>query len=74
MLLTKLIPESNIIQMFTVNISELVEQFRTKCQAGVSEAKPDPNESLVVIQDKEYKKLSSTVDMELALKLYNIYR
>lgn len=31
-------------------------------------------EELKIIQDKKYKRLASTVDMKLALKLYNTFR
>lgn len=31
-------------------------------------------EELRILQDKEYKRLASTVDVTLALKLYNVYR
>lgn len=38
-------------------------------------AKPgDVNEELKLIQDQEFKRLGCSVDMELALKIYNVYR
>lgn len=62
--------------MFICNVPKLVAEFLNLARNNVpptAESRKEINE-LKLIQDPEYRRIMSTVDMSLALKLYNIYR
>jgi glycogen debranching enzyme len=70
----ELIPLMKIEEVFLVNVDELVEEFGklldvTKPASG-SQSEEDESK-LVVLQDPEYRRLKSRVDLGLALRLYN---
>ena len=65
-----------IPELYMLDIGSLVTEFynlartNTPYVAGGLHDK----EQLKIIPHKEYHRLKATVDMELALKLYNVYR
>jgi hypothetical protein len=63
-----------IEEVFIVNVDKLVEEFGklldvTKPASG-SQSEEDESK-LLVLQDPEYRRLKSRVDLGLALRLYN---
>lgn len=62
--------------MFICNVPKLVAEFLNLARNNVPPTSESQKhaEELKLIQDTEYRRMMSTVDMNLALKLYNIYR
>ncbi|PSN51057.1 hypothetical protein C0J52_01523 [Blattella germanica] len=75
-LLGYFLPQVKIPELYMLDIGSLVTEFynlartNTPYVAGGLHDK----EQLKIIPHKEYHRLKATVDMELALKLYNVYR
>lgn len=65
-----------IPELYMLDVDSLVNAFysmaRTRLPpvAGTTQEKGQ----LKIIPDKQYRRLKATVDMELALRLYNVYR
>ena len=60
----------DIHEFFSVDVDCVVAQFRTK----ISKEPPSTSkveEPLEIIQDPQYRRLQSTVDLDLAAKIYN---
>uniref|UniRef100_A0A5S6QS88 4-alpha-glucanotransferase n=1 Tax=Trichuris muris TaxID=70415 RepID=A0A5S6QS88_TRIMR len=72
-LLDEVYPKTRIHELFQVNVEELVKIFKEKVEAeGRPSAPPaEQGKSLRIIQDLEYHRLSSKVDMDLAMALFN---
>ncbi|KAK9504313.1 hypothetical protein O3M35_010677 [Rhynocoris fuscipes] len=72
-----LLPQANIAEFYILDIQKLVMEFNDKCFSGEPSKNPgglNSDNKLKVIQDPLYRRLKSTIDMKLALKIYNIYR
>ncbi|CAA9999855.1 unnamed protein product [Nesidiocoris tenuis] len=73
---TFLIPKAQIPEMFLVDVTKYVQNFKD----AIANATPNNwsnnfNENdLRIIQDPQFRRLESKVDMDLAIKLFNIYR
>uniref|UniRef100_A0ABD2WG93 Glycogen debranching enzyme n=1 Tax=Trichogramma kaykai TaxID=54128 RepID=A0ABD2WG93_9HYME len=73
---THFLPIAKIHELFTLNVEEIISEF-TNC---VRNQLPNENleefagKSIDIIRDRDYRRLKATIDMPLALKLYNIYR
>ena len=72
-LLDTVLPGARLWEYFSVDVEAVVEEFRTAVYRlnGGSHPRPE-GKRLQIIQDKLYRRLSSTVDMDLALELFNI--
>ena len=75
-LLTIVLPKVKIHELFQLNIDKIITEFQEKVRAGLpSVAKnKESDEELTIIPDLEFGRLTATIDMNKALKLYNIYR
>ena len=65
------LPQVNIPELFLPNVEELVQQFeaRIKCSPVAALATGDGDrEGLKIIQDPEFRRNMSTVDLDLALR------
>ncbi|XP_032451729.1 glycogen debranching enzyme isoform X2 [Nasonia vitripennis] len=73
---TYFLPLAKIHELYTVDINEIVSEFLNIARNQIPQDEPPEthNESIVIIRDPEYRRLKSTIDMQLALKIYNIYR
>ncbi|XP_058794874.1 glycogen debranching enzyme isoform X2 [Phymastichus coffea] len=72
---TYFLPLAKIHELYTMNIDELVAEFVNVARNQIpGENQADSNESISIIKDPEYRRLKATVDMPLALKLFNVYR
>lgn len=62
--------------MFQLNIDKIVTEFQDKVRAGPPPLakKSECIDELILIPDLEFRRLKATIDMNKALKLYNIYR
>lgn len=71
-----MLPKINIPDMYICDVDKLALEFyniarnRVPPIAGL----PDETKELQMIRDPFYRRLKATVDMELALRLYNVYR
>lgn len=61
--------------MYTIDVNEIVAEFLNSAR---NEMPQDVNNTttkdITVIQDPAFRRLKSTIDMQLALKKYNTYR
>jgi len=62
--------------LFQLNIDKIVAEFQEKVRAGSPPIAINEklNEELTIVPDSEFGRLTATIDMNKALKLYNIYR
>ncbi|XP_075970101.1 glycogen debranching enzyme isoform X2 [Anticarsia gemmatalis] len=77
LLLTQLLPEARLHEMYMCHAADLVQEFyymaRNKVPAPAAKCAEDERE-LKLLPDPQYRRLRATVDMDLALQLYNVYR
>lgn len=75
-ILADVLPRINIPEMYLCNVDKLVQEFTAASRnrvppiAGLA----SETEQLKMIRDPQYRRSRATVDMELALRLYNVYR
>lgn len=73
---TTYLPKVNLYEFYQCNIEKYVQQFSEKIRSG----KPPTasthiqDKNLTLIQDLEYKRLGTTIDFDLAISKYNVYR
>lgn len=76
-LLGSLLPEVNIPDLYLINVNDLVTEFQQLSRNRVPplpSTTPPEYSQLKLIPDPQFRRLHATVDMELALRLYNVYR
>lgn len=78
LLATQLVPEARLHEMYACDVSEIVQEFyraaRNKVPAPARAApESTPVEELRLLPDPQCRRLRASVDMELALRLYNVY-
>lgn len=73
---TFLVPKAKIPDMFMLDVPTLVEAFKNIITSSETNKWNDSLncDDLKIIQDPEYMPLKSTIDMSLAVRLFNIYR
>nr|XP_012233838.1 PREDICTED: glycogen debranching enzyme isoform X2 [Linepithema humile] len=72
---THFLPLVKIHEMYTVDVNEIITGFLSLARDGVpQEVNNTTAENISVIQDPDFRKLKSTINMQLALKKYNTYR
>lgn len=73
---THFLPLAKIHELYTLDISEVLAEFMNlaRSQIPADDTSDVKNESISIVRDPEYRRLKSTIDMNLALKLYNTYR
>jgi glycogen debranching enzyme len=72
-LLESVLPEARLWEYSSVDVEAVVDEFRTAVYRlnGGSHPRPE-GKRLTIVQDKSYRRLCSTVDMDMALELFNI--
>lgn len=75
-MLSTVLPRVKIHELFQLNIDKIVTEFQDKVRSGPPPLsnKLEYNEEIILIPDPDFRRLSATIDMEKALKRYNIYR
>ncbi|XP_028666965.1 glycogen debranching enzyme isoform X1 [Erpetoichthys calabaricus] len=65
-------PKLKLWEFFQVNVEKAVEQFKTLLVQGKhkTKGKLDPKQHLKIIQDPNFKRFGSTVDLNLALETF----
>ncbi|KAF5292269.1 hypothetical protein FQR65_LT11232 [Abscondita terminalis] len=72
---TKVLTKIKLQEMVICDVSKLISDFLESARKNPSTAQiRNPDRTLKLIPDPMFRRLSATVDMELALQLYNIYR
>ena len=56
--------------MFSVNVDELVEDFRKLLDTCQSPTPTEKITELKIIQDQTYRRFKSTVDLDLAIEIH----
>ncbi|KAK7868484.1 hypothetical protein R5R35_001895 [Gryllus longicercus] len=71
------LPQVKIPELYMLDVNHIVSDFQDLARRRVppvgSVPTPSPQE-LKIIPDPLYRRLKATVDMELALRIYNVYR
>ncbi|BFY99964.1 hypothetical protein BsWGS_03004 [Bradybaena similaris] len=70
----KVFPTYRIHEFYLVGIEQCIREFRKAIESNVSTDFDTPETHLKVIQDPTFRRLASTLDMKVALKLYNTDR
>lgn len=75
-LLTTVLPKIKVHELFQLDIDKIVAEFQEKVRAGLPPlaTNAESDEELTIIPDSEFGRLTATIDMNKALKLYNIYK
>lgn len=68
------LPQVKIHEFFMVNVDALVKEFRSKMSSKRLDREPLDVYELAIVQDPLYRRFKSTVDMGLALRLFNTCR
>ncbi|XP_034951239.1 glycogen debranching enzyme isoform X2 [Chelonus insularis] len=72
---THFLPLVKIHELYSLDVNEVIGDFLNLARTQMpQDAIPIQEKSIVIIQDPQFRRLKSTVDMNLALQLYNIYR
>lgn len=63
-------------ELFIVDVNKYLEQFLALARktAPIKDSERDSLPDIEIIQDPEFRRLKSGIDMDLALKKYNSYR
>ncbi|XP_025834524.1 glycogen debranching enzyme-like [Agrilus planipennis] len=75
-LYTNVLPQINLQDLYICNVNKLVAEFLDYARNKVppiSETR-NPVEELKLVQDPLYRRLESTVSMDTALRIYNVFR
>jgi glycogen debranching enzyme len=75
-LLGYFLPQVKIPELYMLDVDSLVSAFHSMARSQLPPVAGTAQEKgqLKIIPDKQYRRLKATVDMELALRLYNTYR
>lgn len=79
-LIEKVLPKVKLHELFILPVENLVADFLSKCRSLPPPSASSAAESSFILsdlkikQDPSFRRLKSTVDMELALKCYNVFR
>ncbi|XP_053603151.1 glycogen debranching enzyme isoform X2 [Plodia interpunctella] len=74
---TQLVPEARLHEMYICNTQDIVHEFYYMAKNKVPPVKTSTESDrgeLKLIQDPQFRRLKSTVDLDLALQIYNVYR
>ncbi|XP_020285124.1 glycogen debranching enzyme isoform X1 [Pseudomyrmex gracilis] len=72
---THFLPLVKIHELYTVDVNETIAEFLNLARNETPQNVNNPiTEEISVIQDPQFRRLKSTIDMQLALKKYNTYR
>lgn len=71
------LPRVRIPELYLLNTHSLMEEFHQLARNRVPplpSSHPPEHSLLKLIPDPQFRRLHATVDMELALRLFNVYR
>ncbi|XP_068991673.1 glycogen debranching enzyme isoform X1 [Neodiprion pinetum] len=73
---THFLPLVKIYEMFILDVNEIVAEFLSLARNQVPQElmAGDSEDNICVITDPEFRRLKATIDMPLALRVYNVYR
>ncbi|EFN70541.1 Glycogen debranching enzyme [Camponotus floridanus] len=72
---TYFLPLAKIYEMYIVDINEIIMEFLNLARNEMPQDVNNTNaENISIIQDPSFRRLKSTINMQLALKKYNTYR
>ena len=72
-LLDTVLPQAQLWEYFSVDVEKIVKEFRSTVYHLNGGSHPRPHgKRLSIIQDREYRRLGSTVDKDLVLELFNV--
>ncbi|KAK8737367.1 hypothetical protein OTU49_004452 [Cherax quadricarinatus] len=69
------LPQVKLHEFYTLDVSKIVDEFRRRISGPVPSTKKPTDETsketLVIIQDPQYGRKTCTIDMNIAVRLYN---
>lgn len=68
------LPQVKIHELFLVNIDDVVQKFYLQAQATGPLKHKNDHEELAIIQDPQYRRLQSTVNLANALEKFNVFK
>ncbi|XP_011307475.1 glycogen debranching enzyme isoform X1 [Fopius arisanus] len=72
---THYLPLVKIEELFTLDVDVVVADFVSFSRTRMPQDIPaDSNQSISIIRDPQCRRLKATIDMQLALNIYNVYR
>lgn len=60
--------------MMICNVTKLVSEFLILARKRAPSQPKTGNQNLILIRHPSYERMAATVDMDLALEIYNVYR
>lgn len=72
---TLVLPSVNIVQLYVCDVNKIVGEFLGHARVVEPGSNNESSEEeVVLIPDPEYRRLAAKIDLNLALKIYNVYR
>ncbi|XP_045473681.1 glycogen debranching enzyme [Harmonia axyridis] len=69
-----LLRDLRLHELYICDVNAYVSKFMEMARQRQPDEEAKENVELNIIQDPDYRRMASSVDMELAMKIYNIYR
>lgn len=71
---THFLPQAKIHEFYITDIDKVVEEFRRRISSAVPTTRSEEvsKNQLVIIQDPQYGRKTCKVDMDIAVRLYNL--
>lgn len=73
-LITEAFPAMKLEEFYSIDVQKFVAQFQDILHRTEPSKRNDVSEVLNIIQDPHFRRLQSTIDLDLAYTLFNIYR
>ena len=67
------LPEIKIEELFLIDVEKVLDQFEARVGEGVDDMS-NPDGEIKIIQDPEYRRFGSTIDLDLAIKHYGHWK
>ncbi|XP_013387613.1 glycogen debranching enzyme isoform X3 [Lingula anatina] len=68
----ELLPKYKLHEFYTVDVDQVIKSFKSQLGEGLYTDLYHTKGDLQIVQDPQFKRLGSTVDMAIAMKLFNV--
>lgn len=76
-IMTNYLPKIRIEEFYIINVEKYVDSFARELRKRAPPTEKlttDRSSEIVIHQDPEYKRFGSTINLELAFEIYNVFR
>ncbi|KAG8039804.1 hypothetical protein G9C98_000533 [Cotesia typhae] len=70
---TDFLPLVKIHELFTLDVNQIVYEFLNLARTQIPQDGVSSEKAIKIIQDPQYRRLKASIDMQSALRIYNIY-